>query len=153
MRSLKSQASGNGASAKASRQLGQLASGSAGNWTLSIEQTLRGAERWFANLESRTVQLFFELKDLSVIDSLVAFLSKRCAKGNWARRPARHTADMLTLGSVGRADVALVGDDEHLNRCFLVVGPPSTASVRLTLLGDDMSALLAACRQVQEDLA
>ena len=57
----------------------------------------------------------------------------------------------LGLGAVTRRGFGPI-IDLLADRCFLVVGARSRSTMRLAFVGDDLRMLLAALRQVREDL-
>jgi hypothetical protein len=56
------------------------------------------------------------------------------------------------IGYFGRAPVSLLWDNEHQDRCFLVVGPKSRSTLRLSFCTRDITTLREALGQLREDL-
>ncbi|HYT94650.1 MAG TPA: hypothetical protein VEL76_38395 [Gemmataceae bacterium] len=142
-----------GSADQASDSVGLLAIGTSGSWEVSIDEALKGAERWYAQIEGPSVYLYFRLLDLNIVEKVLDSLEKRTPSRNGPQAaPPKQTADELTLGVFGRAPVLLIWDDEFDDRCFLVVGARSRSTMRVTLAGDDIPMLMEAFRQVREDL-
>lgn len=139
--------------AKSSKGFGLVANGSSGAWEVAIEQTIKGPERWFAEIEGPAVCLFFELADREIIEQILTFLANGSPRHNGRRRSRRENSeDSLTIGQFGRSPVSLVRDDEFPDRCFLVIGPTNKASVRVTLAGEHLQDFLAAIRETHEEM-
>src|SRR5215831_16414456 len=96
--------------------LGLLANGSSGRWEVSIDETISGTERWFAQIEGPSFWLYFEIPSPEIISRVNEFLARPVTK-------SEETACKFDLGEAQRAPVALIRDDEYKDRCFLVVGP------------------------------
>jgi hypothetical protein len=45
----------------AGENLGLLANGSSGSWEVSIDESVSGTERWFAQIEGPSLWLYFEI--------------------------------------------------------------------------------------------
>ncbi len=132
-----------------SEELGLLASGSSGRWSVEVDEVL-GGEEWLLEIDGPQVYLVFQLKDLAVPQKALCFLeSELQADRSGGRHEQRHD-DALILGWFGSASVSLLRDNEDFPRCFLVVGPRAQSTLRLSLGTDDMQMLAEALRQVVE---
>jgi hypothetical protein len=118
---------------------GLLACGSAGAWDISIDETVTGPDRWFANIQGPSVNLQFEIASPSMIARALRFLDKTAGRS-------------LRVGTADRWPVTLVWDDEFADRCFLIVGSTDRPAVRLTLNGQELAKIKIALRQAGEDL-
>jgi hypothetical protein len=130
---------------RANGKIGLLANGSSGRWDVAIDQTIAGKDRWFAQVEGPSICCYFEISSPRILADAIAFLDQ----GN--RRPARPAGSLL-IGSDKHVPVSLIRDDEFADRIFLAVGPDSAPMVRYTISGADIGNIVAAMRQVQEDL-
>ena len=129
--------------------LGLAAIGSSGPWEVAVDQTTAGPDRWFAQIEGPLVYLRFEMSSLEVIRRAIQFLAKaEIGSGSVASGPER----TLSLGANKSTTVDLVQDDEFGDRFFLVVAPKGGLLFRFTIGGDDLTHLVAALRQANEDL-
>jgi hypothetical protein len=139
---------------KATHRFGLAANGSSGAWDISIDETLRGKEKWYADFEGPSVYLSFQLVNLDIIDKMIAFFDKRAlTDGRSQKGRSDNSPNELTIGSFGQAPVLLIWDDEYEDRCFLVIGPKSSCCMRIPLWGEDTRMILDALRQIREDLA
>src|SRR6185437_15649552 len=93
-----------------------VANGSSGAWQVSIDESVRGAEKWYVDIEGPSVYLSFQLVDRGVIDKMIAFLDTPSRKGQ-SDKPSKE----LIIGKYGQAPVSLLEDDEYADRCFLVI--------------------------------
>ncbi len=67
--------------------------------------------------------------------------------------PTLHESpDSLVLSKDKKAPIALVRDDEHADRFFLVVGAADNPVARFALAGADVSNISRALEQILEDL-
>ena len=128
---------------------GLLATGSAGQWEVSIDESLRGEEAWLAEIDGPAVSFVFQLQSLSVVSEAIRFLA--AGPGKPSDSPKCPSASELTLGSFGGGPVQLIRDNEELVRCFLVVDSGNSC-LRITLLEDDIRRLCEALREVSDDL-
>jgi hypothetical protein len=125
--------------------LGLLANGSSGRWDVSIDETVSGKERWFAQIEGPLLWLSFEIPSPAIIAKLNQFLAPPQTKGE-------ETEDRFDLGEAEGTPVALVRDDEYPDRGFLVIGPSDSPIARFAVAGEDWHNLVQALRQVEQDL-
>jgi hypothetical protein len=130
-----------------------VANGSSDAWQVSIDESVRGAEKWYVDIEGPSVYLSFQLVDRDIIDKMIAFLDENMPVGGRSRNGrADKSPTELVIGKFGQAPVSLLGDDEYADRCFLVIGPNSNCCMRIPLVGEDTRMILDALRQVREDL-
>jgi hypothetical protein len=123
-----------------SQKVGLLAIGTCGAWEVSIDETIGGRERWFAQIESPSIYLYFEVASLDILGKTVGFLMSRPGQG------------LLRISRSKGTPVSLVRDDEYPDRCFFVVGPTASPVVRLSLTGSDVRELVSALQQVVEEV-
>jgi hypothetical protein len=123
--------------------LGLAAVGSGGAWDISLDEALSGPEKWIARIEGPSLQLSFEIASPAVVGRAARFLDA-------VRRP--RASRSLRIGAAGRCDVTLLWDDEHEDRCFLIVGEPSEPILRLAFNGQELAKAKMALSQVLEDL-
>lgn len=131
--------------------IGLAAIGSSGSWEIAIDQTTSGRDRWFVQIESPSVYLYFEIPSVEVIDSASEFL--RDARGLGGDR-AFHAArgGSLALGSNKSTLASLERDREFKDRCFLVLETKGGPLVRFTLSGNDLVHVTEALRQIRGEL-
>ena len=133
--------------------LGLLANGSSGSWEVSIDESVSGAERSFAQIEGPSLWLYFEIPSPDIIPKIIQFLlppgTKReempsCSSGSGGK--------LLDISEPEETPVSLVRDDEYKDRCFIVVGRSDSPIVRFSVAGEDLNNLVEALRQVEEDI-
>jgi hypothetical protein len=122
-----------------------LAYGGSDRWDVSIDETVSGTQRWFAQIEGPSLWLYFEVPSPEIISKAIQFLAPPQTK-------PEETEGNLNLGEAQGAPVSLVRDDEYKDRCFLVVGPNGSPIVRFAVAGDDWHSLVQALHQVEQDL-
>src|SRR5437868_6496315 len=89
--------------------IGLLANGSSGQWEVAIDETTSGPERWFMQIESASICLYFEIASPNTVGSMVEFLD-----GGAAKRPSTHSSlrkGTLIVGTDKHAPVRLIRDD------------------------------------------
>jgi hypothetical protein len=129
--------------------LGLAAIGSSGPWEIAVDQTTAGPDRWYAQIEGPLIYIRFEISSLQVIDQAIHFLARtNVGKNSVAGRTER----TLSLGADRSTKIELVQDDEFNDRIFLVVAPKGGLLARFTIGGDDLTRLVAALRQANEDV-
>lgn len=139
-------------STKPIAEVGLLANGSAGRWHIEVDETL-DCNEWFLEIEGPQIYLGFQVQELTVLPAALCFLQSGATSVKDRNGQPRHTEKSgFTLGRFGSMSVSLVWDNEDFPRCFLVVGPKATATLRLSLEGEDMGMFIEALRQVVEDL-
>jgi hypothetical protein len=132
---------------------GLLANGSSGRWDVAVDESLDRADEWSVQIEGPHVYLAFQPRDLGVVSEVIRFLDPPPDGDSGAGRRVRSGQnEALTLGNFGAASVSLVWDNEDFPRCFVIVGPRAGATMRLSLLEEDVKMLLEAFRQVARDL-
>lgn len=132
--------------------LGLLANGSSGAWEVSIDETVSGAERRFAQIEGPSVCLYFEIPSPEIIARTIEFLLQRDSKQKERSEASSRSNDILSIGAVGETLVSLVMDNEYEDRCFIVVGRSDSPIVRFSIAGEDFTNLVKALCQVREDI-
>jgi hypothetical protein len=131
--------------------LGLLANGSSGSWDVSIDETISGEERWFAQIEGPSVCLYFELPFLEIIPKVIRFLTPVASQAG-ASPDLSGTKDELLISKPSEIPVLLVRDGEFQDRCFVIVGQIERPIVTCSLTSIDSRDVLEALRQAEEDL-
>jgi hypothetical protein len=131
--------------------IGLLANGSSGSWEVSVDETISGTKRWFAQIEGPSVYVSFEVPSPHIIGDAVRFLAPPHDDGREFISSARGRGGLCMSKSQG-IPVSLVRDDEYADRCFLIVGPGDKPVVRYSFAGEDMENLLEALRQANQDI-
>ena len=132
---------------RAHGKIGLLANGACGRWSVAIDKTISGKDRWFAQLDGPSIYVYFEISSPRIVDDAMAYLDSSHVNAEPVGRIGR-----LSIGGDKDIPVSLVWDDEFADRVFLVVGPDSAPIVQYTISGADISEIVDALRQVKEDL-
>jgi hypothetical protein len=131
--------------------LGLMANGSSGDWEVAIDETTKGPDRLFVQIEGPSVYFSFEIPSPEMISRAFDFLGGVSSpQGPRARAPAQNGP--LVLGQHRQTPVILVRDDEYEDRYFLVIGQEADFVVRFTIAGQDLKDIKEALRQASEDL-
>lgn len=133
--------------------LGLLANGSSGSWEVSIDESVSGTERSFAQFEGPSLWLYFEIPSPDTIPKIIQFLLPPGTKRE--QMPgcsSRSGGRQLDISESEETPVSLVRDDEYKDRCFIVVGRSDSPIVRFSVAGEDLDNLIEALRQVEEDI-
>ena len=133
--------------------LGLLANGSSGSWEVSIDESVSGTERSFAQIEGPSLWLYFEIPSPDTIPKIIQFLLPPGTKRE--QMPgcsSRSGGRQLDISESEETPVSLVRDDEYKDRCFIVVGRSDSPIVRFSVAGEDLDNLIEAFRQVEEDI-
>jgi hypothetical protein len=130
--------------------LGLLANGSSGPWEVSVDETISGTERWFAQIEGPSVYVSFEIPSPDIVGEAVKFLTSPHDK-------QKNTASAggkcgLSIGKSPGIPVSLVRDDEYEDRYFIIVGQGDSPVVRYSFAGEDLKDLVEALRQSNQDI-
>src|SRR5262249_38485609 len=136
-----------------SRGFGLAATGSAGSWSIDLDETTAGEAKWFAQIEGPSVYLYFQVPSPALIDRLLQFLDRRPVPlGGEQTLESNGIDDSLRISHFGRTPVGMIRDNEFPDRCFLVLGPSGESCLRLALSGEDLQMFTEALRQVREEL-
>ena len=126
--------------AGASQALALLANGSSGRWSVTLDESTKGAEEWFLQIEGPSLHLFCEVGDPHILDKLAAFLNAPTKKPR------------LVVGRVNRIPLRLQWEIEDEPTLIFTVGPAARPLVRYSLHGQDLQALVAATQQATRDM-
>jgi len=130
-----------------------VANASSGAWDLAIDQTIEGAEKWFAQIESPSLYLYFQLADLQRVRDALRFIGSRRANSNNLNDSCpSNSAGELALGSFVESPVTLIWDEEYRDRLFLIVGQSSDACLRCSISGVELDQLTDALRKLVQNL-
>ena len=132
--------------------LGLLANGSSGPWEFSVDETISGDERWFAQIEGPSVYISFEILSPDIVGEAATFLAPPDDKERELIGSAGGSNRLRISKSPG-IPVSLVRDDEYKDRCFIVIGEGDSLTVRYTLAGEDLADLAEALRQANQEVA
>jgi hypothetical protein len=131
--------------------LGLMANGSSGGWEVSVDETTKGPERWFVQLEGPSIYFSFEIPSPEMIATALDFLEGHPSpKGTHSQFSAGNGS--LILGNHRQRPLILVRDDEYKDRYFLMVGEEADVFVRYTISGQDFMDIREALRQALEDI-
>ena len=133
-------------------ELGLLANGSSGPWEFSVDETISGNERWFAQIEGPSVYISLEIPSPDIVSEAVRFLAPPHDKERELIASAGGNG-WLSISKSPGIPVFLVRDDEYEDRCFIVVGLDDSLVVRYSLAGDDLENLVEAMRQADQDVS
>jgi hypothetical protein len=128
--------------------IGLLAFGSSGPWEVSIDETLSGPERHFAQIEGPLVYLYFEIPTVELVADALDFLAVQ----QDVRTKLLTKNGTLSIIKNADTQVLLVKDDEFNDRYFLVIESKSGPVVRFTITDADLSNITKALRHAKEDL-
>jgi len=131
--------------------LGLVANGSSGPWEFSVNETIAGAERWFAQIVGPSVSISFEIPSPNIVGEAVRFLAPPHDQTPELVPSARGHGGLLISKDPG-VPVSLVRDDEHPDRCFLMVGQDDSPTVRYCFAGEDLVNLVEVLRQADQDI-
>ena len=131
---------------------GLLANGVSGAWSIDVDETMSGPDRWFLRIEGPAAYFSFEIPSLDIVERLGEFLAARPAQNGRPTGPDSGSDWELTIGTDPRTPVHLLRDDEFVDRFFLLVGGTDAWCVRYTLVAEDVKCLVTALSQVREDL-
>lgn len=133
--------------------LGLSAIGSSGGWEVAIDEETSGTtQKWFAQIEGRSVYLYFAVESPSVIDRMLDFVTKQSTDKNGLHGSTAQRVAEIALGISKDEPVLLIRDDEFSDRFFLVAQTKKKLVIRVTIGGKDLNSLVKALRQAKEDL-
>lgn len=135
-----------------SQAFGLVASGSSGDWEISIDETLSGPRKWFLQIDGPLWYLEFRVARRDVVDGVLGFLGTHLGDGNSSTgNRASAIDDEIELGCSCGNRVSLIWDTETNERCFILVAGDDGFHVRFTLLHDDLVQIVDAFRQVASE--
>jgi hypothetical protein len=127
---------------------GLLAIGSSDGWELTIDESLDEDLKWEAELEGPNIYISYSFQDLKIVGVALEYLQSRILDGREVVHGRSRSRNGLTLGKFGASRISLMWDDEDFDRCFIIVGPSSNSSIRLSLIGGDIKKLIGAFQKV-----
>lgn len=125
-------------------EIGLVSCGSAGAWSVDVDEALSGPSRWFTQIEGPSVYLYSEIASPATIGELAELLTAK-------QSPLAQNCQGCDVESLN-ATVTLLRDDEYSDRCFFLICA-GTTTVRIAVAGDEFADLAAALRDVRDDLA
>jgi hypothetical protein len=135
----------------AAQDLEALPGGREARWSVSVDE-LADNTNWLLEIDSPELYLTFEVADLSVLDKAIALLNSTLNGQSAAgKREFVAKTDDVALGHFSRASVHLLRDNEDFPRCFVVVGPGSRSTLRISLYEDGIRAFANALAQAMRD--
>jgi len=138
---------GNLPSPKDELNLGLAACGRDGDWAIDIDESISGAQKWFLQIEGRSVYLDFPIRSPRVIEKMLDFLTAQQAEKPGSSQNAR-----MAIGKDKDEPVVLLRDDEFTDRFFFLVRTRAGLVFRFTIGGPDLISLVNALRQAKEVL-
>lgn len=132
-----------------SLDIGLVAGARVRSWSIEIDQTVSGDERWFAQIEGPAAYLYFEIASVAAIEQPARLFAERVA-GKDSTRASQ--AMSIELGSFAGRPVSLLFDDEFADRCFFHIADDGVSTIRFSVAGTDFVDLAAAIQQVAGEL-
>jgi len=132
--------------------LGLAAFGRDGCWEVAIDETTSGAHKWFAQIESPSVYLYFTVQSPLVIDEMLSFLTTQTTEKTALRGSDQNQNGQIVIGKNKEEPITLVRDDEFSDRYFLIAETKRGLIARVTIGGSDLNSFVNALRQAKEDL-
>lgn len=126
-------------------RVGLMAYGKAKDWEFSIDETIEGEDRWFAQIEGPSLSLYFEIPSPQMVIELASFLDSQ-------EHASLNDPKEIEIGHFNGSPVRILRDDEFQDRCFLTIQSNEMSNVRVTLLGDDLDAISNAVRQIRTEM-
>ena len=131
--------------------LGLMANGASGDWEVAVDETTKGPDRWFVQIEGPSIYFSFEIASPEMIAQALGFLEGHSSThGSHAIFSTENGS--LLFGKHQQSPVILVRDDEYKDRYFLVVGQEADVVVRFMIAGQDLKDVKEAFRQTTADL-
>ena len=129
--------------------IGLVAAARIGSWSVEIDQTVSGDERWFAQIEGPVAYLYLELPTPAAIEEPSRLFAERLA-----HQDASGALQGLSveLGLFARRPVSILFDDEFADRCFLLISDESGSTVRVSIAAQDFADVANAIQQVHKEL-
>lgn len=117
--------------------------GSHGGWTIDIDETASGEQKWFAQIQGPSIDLTIPIESPLVVKNLIGFLT--CST-------SVESSCEFAIGKSGEESVSVLRDDEFSDRYFLLVETRSGLVMRCCLSGTVLNSLVTALKQAQNDL-
>ena len=118
-----------------------LANGSAGRWSVTLDESTGDAEEWFLQIEGPSLHLFCEVNDLDILPNFATFFKASTKK-----------PDGFLFGRLNKVPLRVEWDIEHDQSLCFVVGPASRPIVRYSIHGSDIQDLAKCFEQASLDL-
>lgn len=135
---------------KAVGRVGLIACGRAGCFSVDVDQSLSGPDKWYVQIDGPSFWLYFQVDDPQAIADLLAFIEQGSIAAG-AGPAAKRIGGELTIGHFGPLPVSFIWDEETVPRIAILIDAGECTS-RMTLWGDDLRDLTSALRQVRDEL-
>lgn len=132
-----------------SLDVGLVAAARVGSWSVEIDQTVSGDERWFAQIEGPVAYLYLELSTPAAIEEPSRMFAERLAHKDAC---GALQALSVELGVFARRPVSILFDDEFADRCFFLISDESGSTVRVSIAAQDFADIANAIQQVHKEL-
>lgn len=132
-----------------SLDIGLAATARVGSWTVEIDQTISGDERWFAQIEGPAAYLYLELSTPAAIEEPSRLFAERRAHNDAS---GALQALAVEFGVFARRPVSILFDDEFADRCFFLISDESGSTVRVSIAARDFADIANAIQQVRDEL-
>ena len=131
---------------------GLVANAVAGSWAIDIDESIEGAERWFAQIDGPSLYVNFQIASLDIIDEIAGFLRFHLCPDACNQPSKLAEAEDMLLSHFGGASVTLIWDSETNERCFIVISADSELSVRLCIDRGGVEELAKAFEEIRDEL-
>ncbi|MBI1903748.1 MAG: hypothetical protein HYS13_21810 [Planctomycetia bacterium] len=128
-----------------------VANGVSGQWEIALDETVEGAQRWFAQIDGPLCYVYFQIQQPRVIEDMLLFLQRHLSAPTDKERSTGQ-ADQMELGPNGGNSVTLLWDGETNDRCFILIRGKGEFRARLCLAGTDLNDVVHALHQVRDEL-
>jgi len=125
--------------------VGLLAFGRCGDWEVSVDETISGPDRWFAQLENSLMYLYFEIEEPKVIEEMLSYFET-------SEIPLDRWKEGTRVGTFNECAVTLLKDDEFPDRYFLCIGGEGNGTIRIVIAGNELHDISSALSQVIKEL-
>jgi hypothetical protein len=136
----------------AEEHFGLVANGVAGSWSVDVDESTEGAQRWFTQIDGPDFYMNFQISGLDVIDEIARFLRGHMCPDGCAQRSTHTEGDNLVVSRFGATAVTLIWDTETHQRCFFLISANAGFHARLCVERSHIENVATAFDQVRDEL-
>lgn len=135
-----------------SATVGLAANGCAGSWTIDLDESTSGAEKWFLQIEGPALYLYFQVSGATAIHNILAFFEVASSQNSDELAISGRCSE-LEIGRFGASPVLLISDFTSSPSITVCIAGGEGSTARLSIPKSEWSDVVDALRQIRDSLS
>ncbi|MBI2823181.1 MAG: hypothetical protein HYX69_00665 [Planctomycetia bacterium] len=132
---------------------GLVANGIAGGWEVAVDETVKGAQRWYVQVDGPSCYVHFQVRHPRIIEQWLAVLKSHLCNDRSRKVASSLSREVeVVLGKFEGTTVTFLWDDVANDRGAILVGGRAEFVARFELDAGSLRAIERALRQVRDEL-